>query len=355
VAGNAVEKKAPTSSSYQPLVVVAAVVSLGVVLDRYLPVRWTFWWFLAAGLWCVWLAAWRARRQGVAGVAMLVCLAAAGAAWHQACWSLFASDDLGALAAESAQPMCVEAVALRGPRRVPAPEFDPLRPVATSDRTRLKLRITGVRDAETWQPASGIATLDVAGHLLGVEAGDRLQVFAQLRAPQGPLNPGEFDFAENLRADRQLCRLSADHPECVTRIAHGSWWRPARWLDRARRAGDNALWTSVGRGQSGLALALVLGEREELDAESTRHFYETGTVHLLSISGLHVGLLALVLFRGLELGFWRRGPALAAVAVITTLYALVIDAEPPAVRATVMVWLVSSLLPVKYGTLAPVV
>ena len=36
MAGNAVEKKAPTSSSYQPLVVVAAVVSAGIVLDRYL-------------------------------------------------------------------------------------------------------------------------------------------------------------------------------------------------------------------------------------------------------------------------------------------------------------------------------
>ena len=90
----------------------------------------------------------------------------------------------------------------------------------------------------------------------------------------------------------------------------------------------------------GLGMALILGQREQLDAASTRHFYESGTVHLLSISGLHVGLLAFVLFRGLEFGFLRRGPALVAVAAITTLYALVIDAEPAAVRATVMVLLV---------------
>ena len=108
--------------------------------------------------------------------------------------------------------------------------------------------------------------------------------------------------------------------------------------------GDHALWTNLGRGQSGLALALVLGEREELDATTTRQFYESGTVHLLSISGLHVGLLALLLYRGMELGVWRRGPALAAVAAITAAYALVIDAEPPAVRATVMVWLICAAL-----------
>ena len=91
-------------------------------------------------------------------------------------------------------------------------------------------------------------------------------------------------------------------------------------------------------------MALILGQREQLDAAATRHFYDTGTVHLLSISGLHVGLLALVLFRGLELGFLRRGPALAAVAAITILYALVIDAEPPAVRTTVMVLFVCAVL-----------
>ena len=107
--------------------------------------------------------------------------------------------------------------------------------------------------------------------------------------------------------------------------------------------GDAWLWSSLGRARSGLAQALVLGEREQLDAQSTRQFYETGTVHLLSISGLHIALLAWVLFRGLELGLMRRGPALATVAAITTAYALVIDAEPPAVRATVMVWMESSL------------
>ena len=157
------------------------------------------------------------------------------------------------------------------------------------------------------------------------------------------MNPGEFDFADHLHRSPSL---STHHRPSGMRDFHRARIMVATHalVGSPARAGDSALWTSLDRAQSGLALALVLGEREELDAESTRQFYESGTVHLLSISGLHVGLLALVLFRGLELGFWRRRPAFVAVAIITALYALVIDAEPPAVRATVMVWLVCAAL-----------
>ena len=102
---------------------------------------------------------------------------------------------MGAFATEAPQPVCLEAIALRGPRRVPAPEFDPLRPIATPDRTRLALQVTRVRDADRWRAASGNVQLSIAGHVLDIQTGDRVRVFAQLAATSPPLNPGEFDFA----------------------------------------------------------------------------------------------------------------------------------------------------------------
>lgn len=338
------KRDSQTIAAYQPLVVVAVALCAGLVLDRYGPQWWGLWSVSAFALWCVWIILHRARRAAAAAATLLACLAMTAAAWHQSCWSLYRDDEIAAFAADDAEPVCVEAVVLESPRRVPAPEFDPMRPMAGGDRSRLRLRLAQVRDGELWRSASGVATLDVNGHLLGIDCGDRVQVFGQLRAARRPANPGEFDYAAYERIERRLCSIATDFPECVTVVAEGTRWQPGRWFDRARRAGDVALWSSLSRAQSGLALALVLGQREQLDAAATRHFYETGTVHLLSISGLHVGLLAFVLFRLLELGLLRRGPALAAVAVITVAYALVIDAEPPAVRATVMVVIVCAAL-----------
>ena len=167
---------------YQPLVVVLAAVCAGILFDRYLPARLIFWWLLAGGLWSVWLVAWLNCRE--APVIFHCCCAwprpvlpgtrPAGRSSPSTIWAAFAT--------EAAQPVCIEAVVRRGPRRIPAPQFDPLRPITASERTRLALRVTGLRNADRWEVASGSVTLDVDGHLLSVAAGDRLRIFGQLRA-----------------------------------------------------------------------------------------------------------------------------------------------------------------------------
>ena len=66
--------------------------------------------------------------------------------------------------------------------------------------------------------------LEIDGELFGIEAGDRLQLYTQISAPLPALNAGEFDFAEQLRGNRQLCRLWCDSPaEIVVARAHGTW------------------------------------------------------------------------------------------------------------------------------------
>ncbi|MGH7134160.1 MAG: ComEC/Rec2 family competence protein, partial [Pirellulales bacterium] len=55
----------------------------------------------------------------------------------------------------------------------------------------------------------------------------------------------------------------------------------------------------------------------------------------MSISGRHVGILSVFLFGILRMGFIGRRLALVCVAAVTVGYALVIAAEPPAVRATI--------------------
>ena len=88
-----------------------------------------------------------------------------------------------------------------------------------------------------------------------------------------------------------------------------------------------------------LASALLLGSRESLPREESREFLVTGTIHILSISGMHVGLLALALFRSLRTLAVPRRWSLVAVAACTGLYMLLVRAETPVVRATLLVWL----------------
>src|SRR5262249_656385 len=66
-------------------------------------------------------------------------------------------------------------------------------------------------------------------------------------------------------------------------------------------------------------------------------FLETGTIHLLVISGLNVGILAGCLFLLARMALVPQRLALLIVTLACVLYAVATDAQPPVVRATVMV------------------
>jgi competence protein ComEC len=330
-------RSAESSRAHAPLVVVLAAVCVGIVLDRIAGLSIAWWCCGAAAAWIVWWLLWRASFQQTGMATLLVSLACTAAAWHHGRWSLYDRDEVGLFAREVVEPAAIEVRATSGPRRIPAPPPDPLATIARADRTRLEVDVLAIRDGDTWRNVSGVATLFVDGHLEGVRPGDRLRVFAGLGAIARPANPGEFDFAGHSRIQRRLCSLSCEFPECITILAPGSRAGIRRMVDFLRASGDALLWRNLGPRRSGLAAAMFLGAREELQPDEAQAFLETGTIHLLVISGLNVGILAGCLFLAMRLGLVRRTWALALVSIICVLYAVTTDAQPPVVRATVMV------------------
>jgi predicted membrane metal-binding protein len=125
--------------------------------------------------------------------------------------------------------------------------------------------------------------------------------------------------------------------ECVSVVETGSEWNLGRQLARVRSHGNRVLERYLNPRRAELAAAVLLGYREELDAGRNEAFLTTGTIHVLSISGLHVGILAAALFWIMRRTRLRRGLAAAAIAVVTVLYALMVDVEPPVVRSTILV------------------
>ena len=323
---------------YQPLVVLLAAVVVGIVLDRLLVVCTHYcWWPLAAVSCGIWYVVWRAKRFEIAVWILLVSVVATAGAWHHMCWYRFGRNDLGLVAREAPQPVCFEAVARIGPRTIPAPPINPLRSIIMGRQTRMLVDVVRVRDASTWRTASGRARLYVDGDLPGVRAGDRLRIFAQLLKPRPAQNPREFDLSLHHRADRILSRAYANYPECVSVQAAASVWSPRNLLERIRTHFNDQLWRHLTHDRSGLAAAVILGAREQLDPQRVDDFVVTGTIHLFAISGLHIGILAAGMFVLARVGMLPRRWALFAVVALTVLYALLTDARPPVVRATILV------------------
>ena len=287
----------------------------------------------------MWLVLWRKGQLAIAAAALLVAVAALGGAWHHCRWRLAASDDLKAFADRAARPVCVQAIALSAPRPLPAPKDNPMRVIPLEQRAQLLVRPTAIRDGQQWRAVSGRCRVSVWGELGEVLPGDRLMLFGRLSTPLPAMNPGQFDTASYLRGDGVSTVLRVDFAEAVTVVYQGSNLNLWRNLARLRERGKQVLQAHLHPQQAALAAALLLGLREQVDSDLAEQFLITGTVHLLAISGLHVGTLAGF---ALLIALWlpvRRGWAVLAVAAVTVLYALLVDARPPVVRATVLVLL----------------
>ena len=131
--------------------------------------------------------------------------------------------------------------------------------------------------------------------------------------------------------------MSVKFPECISVVRPVGWLSPAAWLDALRTGGNRLLSKALDSREAGLASAVLLGTREEVTTEQSDAMMQTGTIHILSISGMHVAILAGLMFALIRPLPIPRTMAAGLVALATVLYALLTDAEPPAVRATILV------------------
>ena len=331
----AAENSANSEPNAQPLVGVLLAFSVGIVADRYVPLPVPTW-LLVGFLGSLVFLLLRRKSQATATLALVVGFAAVGAARHHLRWNLCDDADLSLRAKERQEPVCLRVYALTTPRRMPAPPHDPMRSIPAGSRTVAEVRIERMRDGRRWNRAAGKATMLVDGHLLGVHAGDRLDVFGFVALPSAARNPGEFDFRLHNRADGKLSVLNVPGPDCVTVVERSSRIAPVRLLADLQGLGQRQLDSRLSEDQRALAAALLLGQRDQTGPARAEPFFTTGLLHLLVVSGLHVGILATTLYLLFQFSALPRRGALISVALLVVLYSQVTGGQPPALRAAVL-------------------
>jgi len=201
------------------------------------------------------------------------------------------------------------------------------------------------------------------GQHVDVRPGERWELTVRLRRPHGAMNPGGFDFEawmleRNLRASGYVRDGARDE---TPRLVADMVWTPGAMVDRARHVLRDRLERRLqGSRYAGVIVALVLGDQRAIGEDDWSLFNRTGIAHLVSISGLHItmvaGLVALAAGQA-----WRRSrrllawaPAQTAAAVIAMiaafLYCLLAGWGVPAQRTFFMLAVVAIALLARIGT-----
>lgn len=191
-----------------------------------------------------------------------------------------------------------------------------------------------------WQPLSGrvIVYLDKAAQKMP-QYGEVWLVSGAPRLIDPPLNPGEFDYKRYL-SYRNIYHQQYLRPFQRQVIAHDPPSQITRWATTINRWAENVFTQQVGtRAEYAIVNAMILGVRDDLDADLYRSYSVAGAIHVLSVSGLHVGILFKVLTILLAFLAKRpRGKLVLAVLQLAILwfYALITGFSPPVLRSAGM-------------------
>jgi ComEC/Rec2-related protein len=101
-------------------------------------------------------------------------------------------------------------------------------------------------------------------------------------------------------------------------------------------SGIDSLIAKMGYPASGFFKALFIGAKEDLESEMADSFKTTGTLHILALSGTHVGLIFALVNIALS-PFVAKKPRLVASVAVTALYVFIAGASPSLVRAAIMI------------------
>ena len=158
----------------------------------------------------------------------------------------------------------------------------------------------------------------------------------QLLFTGSPLTPAEFpDFSYKDYLARQGIQSVIYYPHGVQKVGEkeGSGFR--RWLISFRENARLTILSLMPQPESGLLEGILLGLDNDIPASLKTAYRDTGTSHIIAISGFNMTLIATLLIFMFSRIFRRYWGVLAAIAVIAV-YTLFVDGSSAVVRAAIM-------------------
>ncbi|MCF6355902.1 MAG: DNA internalization-related competence protein ComEC/Rec2 [Candidatus Polarisedimenticolaceae bacterium] len=217
-------------------------------------------------------------------------------------------------------------------------------PEQRGQRTRFRFELENLHDRGEYYPASGTVRLNWYRNAPRLKVGERWQLQVRLRRPHGFMNPGGFDyegwlFREGIHATGYVRESQKNRKLAESNSLY--------LLQSLRQSLREKIYHAVADPSvAGIIVALVIGERSGLSRKQWNLLARTGTNHLVAISGLHIGIIAglvFFLFRRLwscsaRLCLYLPAPQAAAISAILAalFYAALAGFAVPTQRALIM-------------------
>lgn len=189
------------------------------------------------------------------------------------------------------------------------------------------------------KPTKGVLLIYLEKSIDSLKYGDRILISSKPNEIQLPLNPQQFNYKKHLNVrnvTHQVYISSTDF-----NLLNGAWGNKIiKCVNNIRNKLVAILSQSeLNSNQLSVCTALLLGDKSEMSQELKQTFSESGVIHVLAVSGLHVGIIFLLINKLLM--FMNKKQILKLLKVLILLfclwsYAFITSLSPSVMRAATM-------------------
>ena len=165
--------------------------------------------------------------------------------------------------------------------------------------------------------------------------GKRVTLTGVLQEPRGKRNPGGFDYKAHLARQNVVGVLEAVG---LLRIGEQGGFLPLRWIEGLRIQAErliDAIYAEVSL-HAQIVKGILLGKRSGIPSETLDTFQNSGTFHVLAVSGLHVGLVAACCYFGFSRFRFPQKIVYLLTIIAVLVYACLVGFRPSVFRAALL-------------------
>ncbi len=212
-------------------------------------------------------------------------------------------------------------------------------PLLREHRTILYCRVDSVSSGRETRESMGRIMLTIGAETTLLQYGDRIYFDSRVYSIKSGMNPYGFDY-------RRYLNLKGIFAACFVPTQY-SIWRDKRdrghflnLIDYIRDFINRTFSRSLDRTSAAVASGFLIGETRNIPAKIYDYFRDTGTLHLLAVSGSNVWLVVLVFLVLLRASPWSLTARTVFLLTVILFFSYLAYNQPSVVRASVMAALV---------------
>jgi competence protein ComEC len=206
------------------------------------------------------------------------------------------------------------------------------------NRTEIKVKVDSIKQSKSI-PVYGNILLKITDTTTSFQRGDKIILTGRIYPVRHKELTNSFDYQRYLNLKDIFGIVYTPTPLEIV-VVKNSHFSIFRFTEQLRNTIRNSLYANLSNRSASLASGFLIGETRDIQPEIYKWFKDSGTLHLLAVSGSNVGLIIIffiIILRPFSLSRTKRSIILLVVVIIFNLLSY---GEPSVMRASIMAILV---------------